>query len=370
MIKNQKKTALVALSGGVDSSVAALLLKNHGYDVIGLYMKTFREPSLPKGPCKSNAKVSDEKMAKLVAKFLKIKLKTIDSRKSYQAKVINPMINDYAHGLTPNPDIVCNTLIKFPILLKEAKKLKADYIATGHYSRIKKTNKEYYLLQAKDSTKDQSYFLYQLTQKELSKLLLPIGKLTKKEVRAIAKANNLPNWDKPSTRGICFLGKTPGIKSYLEKKIKEKLGRIISPEGRVIGHHPGTAYYTIGEKVQPNHDLFIDKPKEFAQKRYYVAEKRKGNIIVAAPEGHPALKNKLISIKEFHLINQSERPKSSAKLKARIRHLGALHPGELIRVKNKYLFKFSKPLEALASGQSIVLYKGDKIIGGGKISQE
>ncbi|HLF53549.1 MAG TPA: tRNA-specific 2-thiouridylase, partial [Candidatus Nanoarchaeia archaeon] len=198
-----KKTVLLGLSGGVDSAVSALLLKKQGFNVIGLFMQTFREESRSKNPCKSKSSMTDEKMAKIIAKMLKIKFIPKDYKKEYYKKVIMPMIKDYQKGLTPNPDIVCNKLIKFPYLLEEAKRLGADYIATGHYARIKKTKFGFQLLQGKDIAKDQSYFLYDLDQKTLSKTLFPIGNLKKEEVRKIAERHNFPNWDKPGTAGIC-----------------------------------------------------------------------------------------------------------------------------------------------------------------------
>ena len=362
----KQKTILLSLSGGVDSAVSAFLLKKQGYEVIGLFMQTFRDETNAKNPCKSKVSTTDEKMAELIAKKLKIKFISRNYKKDYYNKVIVPMISDYEKGLTPNPDIVCNKLIKFPYLIKEAEILKADYIATGHYSKIQKTKKGFNLLQAKDKTKDQSYFLYELNQKTLAKTLFPIGNLTKKEVRAIAEKNNFPNWNKPGTKGICFLGKTTNIKSFLETKIKQKVGRVFSPEGTLLGTHPGSAYYTIGQRAEEHLGIKIEKPKEFAQKRYYIAEKRKGNILIAAPENHPALKKKQVKTKHLHLINPNETiPKV---LKARIRHLGQFHEGKLIKSKGDYTFKFKKSIEDLAEGQSIVLYNKSKVIGGGEIS--
>ena len=361
-----QKTVLLALSGGVDSAVSALLLKKQGYNVIGLFMQTFRDKINQKNPCKSKSSMTDEKMAELIAKKLKIKFISKDYKKDYYNKVIVPMIGDYKKGLTPNPDIVCNKLIKFPYLLKEAEKLKADYIATGHYAQIRKTKDgNYQLFAGKDQTKDQSYFLYELNQRILSKTLFPVGNLTKEQVRKIAEKHNFPNWNKPGTKGICFLGKTQGIKSFLETKIKQKKGKILSPERNILGTHQGTAYYTIGQRIEEHLRLSINKPKEFAQKRYYIAEKRKGNIIIAAHENHPSLlKNKVI-IKSLHLIGPSALIPHS--LTARIRHLGQFYQGKLKKSNRKYLFAFKKPIESLAEGQSIVLYNKNQVIGGGEI---
>jgi tRNA-specific 2-thiouridylase len=359
-MKKTQKTVLLALSGGVDSSVSALLLKKQGYNVIGLFMRTLREYSTTNKAC-SSKQFTDEKFAKIISKMLRIKLIILDEIKPYKNKVINPMIQAYQKGLTPNPDITCNKLIKFPVLMKEAKKIKADYIVTGHYARIARKNEEYHLLQGTDKTKDQSYFLYELTQKELSKLIFPIGNLTKEEVRKIAEKNNLPNYNKPGTRGICFIGKMPSIKQFLENKIKKRKGKILSPEGKFLGTHEGTAFYTIGQKIQEHLGMRINKPKQFAQKRYYIAEKRKNNIIIAAPENHPSLLKRSVIINNLHIINPNQiTPRSG--LTARIRHLGQLHSGRLV---NNNRFVFSKPIEGIAKGQSIVLYHKNQVLGGG-----
>jgi len=360
------KTVLLALSGGVDSAVSALLLKKQGYQVIGLFMQTFRDEINSKNPCKSKSSMTDEKMAELIAKKFKIKFISKDYKKNYYNQVIKPMISDYRKGLTPNPDIVCNKLIKFPYLLREAEKLEADHIATGHYAQIKKTGQGYQLLAGKDKTKDQSYFLYELDQKTLAKTLFPVGNLTKEQVRKIAEKHNFPNWNKPGTKGICFLGKTQGIKPFLETKIKPMKGKILSPEGKLLGTHQGISYYTIGQRIEEHLGLSINKPKEFAQKRYYIAEKRKNNVIIAAPENHPSLLKKRAIIKSLHLINPNMIIPYSG-LKARIRHLGQFHEGKLTKQNNKYIFTFKKSIEALAEGQSIVLYNKNQVIGGGEI---
>ncbi len=363
-----QKTVLIGLSGGVDSAVSALLLKKKGCKVIGMFMQTFREEGAKNSnsPCRSKSKFTDEKMAKIIAKMLKIRFISRDYKKEYKKEVIEPMIKDYKAGLTPNPDIVCNKLIKFPYLLKEAEKLKADFIATGHYAKIQKTNRGYSLLQAKDKTKDQSYFLCDLNQEILAKTIFPVGNLTKEEVRKIAKKNKFPNWNKPGTTGICFLGKTPNIKSFLENRIKQKKGKIIGPEGKFLGYHPGIAYFTIGQKVQEHLGMFIIKPKEHAQDRYYIAGKKKGNILVAAPENHPVLKKRQVIINDFHQINPNN-PVPNSGLAARIRHLGQFHKGKLTKTGKIFKFAFKNPVEALAEGQSLAIYKNSELIGAGQI---
>ena len=358
----QQKSVVLGLSGGVDSSVAALLLKKQGYKVIGVFMKNYSETKDPiTGEC---SWIEEKKMAQKIAAILEIPFITIDYEKQYKALVINEMFKSYKSGLTPNPDILCNKIIKFPALWKEAKKFKADYVATGHYARIKKSPNGFFLLQGKDKTKDQSYFLCDLTQDDLSHTLFPLGNLKKSQVGNIAKKHHFPNWDKKGTRGICFIGKLD-MKSFLKKKRPEEQGIVLSPEGLVIGTHPGIYYFTIGERIGERKGFIINK--EFKKQypgKLYVAEKT-NNTITLAPESHFLLKRSQIFIKKFYRINPKE--KIPDNLKARIRHLSFLVKGKLIKKSNKILFKFNKPQEALAPGQTIVLYSNEKLIASGEI---
>ncbi|MBX4212641.1 tRNA 2-thiouridine(34) synthase MnmA [Candidatus Pacearchaeota archaeon] len=349
------KTVVIGMSGGVDSSVAALLLKKQGYNVIGAFMKNFSDTKNKiTGEC---AWRDEQKMAQKVALILKIPLVTFDFEKEYKDQVIEPMFRDYKRGLTPNPDILCNTLIKFPLFWKEAKKLGADYIAMGHYARIKKTKKGFQLLAGRDKKKDQSYFLYELSQEDLSHTLFPLGNYTKEEVRDIARKKKFPNADKPGTKGICFVGKVD-MQQFLKKRIPSRQGKVISPKKEIIGIHPGASYYTIGQRIGPSIGINFSKEWKNLGERWYVADK-KGNTIIAAPENHPLLKKKKIYIINFNHI--AKMPKVG--LKARIRHLGSFNAGKL---KNN-TFTFSKPVESIAEGQSIVIYHKNSIVGGGQI---
>ena len=351
------------MSGGVDSSVSALLLKKQGYKVIGAFMKNFSDSKNKlTGEC---LWLQDKKDAQKIAAILKIPLVTFDFEKEYKKQVIEPMFKAYAQGLTPNPDIQCNLIIKFPLFWKHAKKqLKADYIAMGHYAKIKKTSKGFELFAGKDKNKDQSYFLYKLSQKDLSHTLFPIGNYTKEQIRAIAKKNHFSNYNKPGTKGICFVGKV-NMKSFLEKKIKQKPGKVLDAEGNIIGKHPGISYYTIGQRIGPHICIEITKPKGEEQLKWYIAKKIKPNTIIAAPEGHPILKKKFVIIKSLHLINPKE--KIPQQLKARIRHLGQFYPGKLTKKSNKYIFTFKSPVSSIAEGQSLVLHHKNQVIGGGEI---
>jgi tRNA-uridine 2-sulfurtransferase len=352
------KTVLIAMSGGVDSSVAALLLKKKGYNLIGIFIKNFSET---KNKLTNQCNWREErKAAKKIAAILKIPLITLDFEKQYKKLVLEPMFKSYKKGLTPNPDIACNTIIKFPLLWKTAKKYNAEHIATGHYAKIRKYKKEYQLLMGKDKTKDQSYFLSELSQKDLSHTIFPVGNLTKSKVRNIAKKKKFPNYDKKGTAGICFVGKV-NMKSFLERKIKNKKGKILDPNNNIIGTHPGNFYFTIGQRIGPRLGFKVEKE---LNGKWYVAEK-KNNTITIAPQYSPLLKKKIIIIKKLHLINpKKSMPKG---IKARLRHLGPLHKGKLTKHNNTYKFTLNNPTEQIAEGQFIVFYKNSRLIASGEI---
>ncbi|MDO8460499.1 MAG: tRNA 2-thiouridine(34) synthase MnmA [Nanoarchaeota archaeon] len=363
MIK-EKKTVLLGMSGGVDSSVAALILKKEGYRVIGAFMKNFSDTKNKlTGEC---AWQEEKAMAQKIAAMLEIPLIIIDSEEEYKKEVVDPMFKAYAKGFTPNPDVLCNKLIKFPVLWKKAQELGVDYIATGHYVRIRKSSKGYEMLRGKDDYKDQSYFLYELNEKDLEHTLFLMGEYTKEEVRKIAKKNGFYNWDKKGTSGVCFIGKID-MKHFLKQRIKEKKGNVVNMEGEVVGTHPGSMFFTIGERVGSKYGIEIDrKIRNMTGKKLYIADKRKGNVLVVAPSGHKALKRNKVFIRELHLINKKEKINGKG-LRARIRHLGSLNKGILKKNKGRWIFTFAKPIEGIAEGQSIVFYKGEKVIGGGEM---
>jgi len=357
------KKVLVAMSGGVDSSVAALLLKKQGYNVTGAFMVNWSDTKNKlTGECSWR---EERRMAMKITSQLGIKLITLNFEKQYKKYVVDKMFKNYKNGITPNPDIDCNKEIKFPFLIKEAKKRGFDLIATGHYARINKSKNKYELFQAKDYSKDQSYFLYALTQNELKHTLFPIGNYTKKEVRDIAYKNNFPNYNKKSTVGICFIGKI-NLKEFLQKKIKPKKGVILDPNGNKIGEHDGIYYYTIGQRIGPRFGIEITK-NEKHQKRWYVAKKdAKKNLIVAAPENHKILYRKEIFIKEPHWI--SIKPKNNSNVYSRIRQVGELIPSKLFYKNSRFKIKLNKGITGISEGQAIVLYQRKKCLGGGVIS--
>jgi len=363
----KQKKVLLAMSGGVDSSVSALLLKNQRYDIIAVFLKCYSDTKDIQGRCSWK---NERDFALQICNKLNIPLKTLDYEKEYKSLVIDKMLNFYKKGITPNPDIDCNTKIKFPFLLKKAKELKCDFIATGHYARIKKENNICTLLRAKDESKDQSYFLYQLKEIQLQKIIFPIGETTKKEVREIAKNNNFINYDKKSTRGICFIGKI-NFNKFLKEKIKQKKGIIVNPENQKIGEHDGFYYLTLGQRIGPRFGIDIKKEQGQKINRWYVAKKNtKTNTIIAAPKDHPSLFHKEIFIKNFHTITKPKKyyQKKPIKITCRIRHVGELLPCTIEYKEKKYFLTLKEPISSISPGQAIVLYKNQEVLGGGIIS--
>jgi len=373
-LKKLKPKVLVGMSGGVDSSVAALLLKKKGYDVYGAFLKNWSDTKNKiTGEC---AWVEERKSAIKIATKIGIPFITLDFEKEYKKLVVDEMFQKYKLGITPNPDIDCNEKIKFPFLLKAAKKSGIDFIATGHYSRIKKKKGKFELHRGKDESKDQSYFLYRQNQNELAHTIFPVGNLTKTKVRKIAKKNSFENFDKKGTVGICFIGKI-NLKNFLSKKIKRKKGKILDPEGKIIGEHDGIYFYTIGQRLGPRYGFEISRknPNEKHVKKWYVAKKDvKKNILIAAPENSPILFRKEIFVKNFHLIDENEKnfrtkiKSKPRKVFSRIRQVGELIPSKVLLKQNKIRVVLDKAITGVSEGQAIVLYDKTKCIGGGVIS--
>lgn len=368
--KKEKEKVLLAMSGGVDSSVAALLLKKKGYDVYGAFMKNWSDTKNKiTGQC---AWVEEREHAIKIATKLDIPLITLDFEDEYKTLVVDEMFEKYKKGITPNPDIDCNQKIKFPMLLREAQKRGINLIATGHYARVKKNKLgKYELHRGKCESKDQSYFLYRQNQNDLSHTLMPIGELSKEKVRKIAKKNNFQNWEKKGTVGICFIGKV-NLKDFLSKKIKPKKGLILDPEGKKVGEHDGIFYYTIGQRLGPRYGFEVERDKSSGRiQKWYVAKKDvKKNIIIAAPEGHPILFKKEIVITDLHLIDEEKKEfmkNLPRKVLSRIRQVGELLPTTL-NIKNKKLVAvLDTAVSGVSEGQAIVLYEKTKCLGGGVI---
>lgn len=372
----KKNKIYVGLSGGVDSAVAAALLKKEGYDVIGVFLREY-DISLAASlkdalECTQEA---DRQSALAVAGSLDIPFEMWDFRSAYHRHVVEYLFSEYKRGRTPNPDVMCNKHIKFGLFLDKALKKGADFIATGHYVRIASTLKQvardcrvatYTLKQAKDKNKDQSYFLYTLTQKQLSRCLFPLGNLSKPEVRTLARKMKLPNWGRKDSQGICFIGKI-AMKDFLKTRIPAKGGKLLTASGEVIGTHDGAAYFTIGQR----HGLGYGGG---GSSLYVVSTDVKKNIVVVAPEKDPLLYRKELECSSVHWISGIP-PSFPLRVRARIRYRQPLQnctvEKKKTKVKNgtRYLLRvtFDKPQRAVTPGQAIVFYSRSEMIGGGII---
>lgn len=353
MLKNKLKIA-VGLSGGVDSSVAAFLLQQEGYEVIGYYMKNWSS-DIGKFKCPWK---EDHEYALRVADHLKIPIYTLNFEKQYKEKVVDYLFDGYMRGITPNPDIMCNKEIKFKLFLEKALTIGADKIATGHYARIKKDkNNIYHLLKGKDRNKDQSYFLYTLNQNQLSKTIFPIGEYNKPEIRKIAKTAKLPTAEKPDSQGICFIGEV-NIAEFLKTQIKPKKGDIITTDGKKIGTHDGVYYYTIGQRK----GIGIGGGMP-----YFVVEKdiKNNKLIVARGSWSEELFQKECSVNDLVWVDKE--PKIPMKCSVKTRYRQENQECEIHKQKNNIKVVFKEKQRAITSGQSAVFYKKDECLGGGII---
>ncbi len=356
-MKKTVKKITVALSGGVDSAASAALLKSQGHDVTGVFMLQFDEDIEKTIVCTQR---DDKKDALAVAAHLGIPFEVWDFRKEYKRHVIRYMLAEYKAGRTPNPDVMCNTFIKFGYFLKKARKEGADAIATGHYVRVKKKEGRFALLQGKDKNKDQSYFLYGLTQEQLAHCMFPVGDLTKPEVRALAKKFKLPNADKKDSQGVCFVGEIAMLE-FLKGKIRMKPGPLMTLDGARVGTHQGAGYYTIGQR----HGLGFPGG---GQAMYVVGKDMKKNIVYVAPgEKNPALYTRELAVTEMNWI-AGKQPRLPLACTARIRYRQPLQSSRLSKKKPGLIATFSKPQRAVTPGQIIVLYKGQEMLGGGIIN--
>jgi len=342
------------ISGGVDSAVATLLLKNKGFLVEGVFLRLWEE----------EPEKEKEKKAKIIAKILKIPFSIIDLRKEFKARIVNYFLEEQKAGRTPNPCVLCNKEIKFGLALKKEIKIKADFIATGHYARIKKETKNskfnkanfiYHLLKAKDSERDQSYFLWRLDQKKLKKILFPIGDLKKGEVDKIAKDYKLPVSKKEKSVELCFIKNN--VNSFLKKYLKQKSGNIITKDGRVIGKHNGLWFYTIGQR----------KGIGLAGGPFYVLDKNLKNNELVVTKSKKDLFKKIVKINKVNWIIGKE-PKLPMRCKAKVRYRQNSSSAIIKKdKKNNYFVEFKKPQFAPTPGQSLVFYLNNEMLGGGII---
>lgn len=394
------KRVVVGLSGGVDSSVAAYLLKEQGYEVIGLFMKNWHDDSVTiSDECPW---LEDSNDAMLVANKLGIPFQTVDLSEQYKERIVDYMFKEYEKGRTPNPDVLCNREIKFDVFMKIALDLGADYVATGHYCRkstIEKDGKEIHqLLAGKDDNKDQSYFLCQLSQEQLAKALFPVGELLKPEVRAIAKEQDLITADKKDSQGLCFIGKVR-LPEFLQQQLKPKEGVIVEVEksneiynqtqpdfnnkleelnflsqkksyklsdGKVVGKHQGAHYFTKGQRK----GLAVGGTVE----PLFVIETDVNENVIYTGQGknHPGLlrnvlfvsNDELHWIREDLAINEGE----TMQVKARIRYRQPLQDATLHKVDSGLYVEFNEAQSAITEGQFVAWYLGEELVGSGVIS--
>ena len=392
------KRVIVGLSGGVDSSVTAYLLKEQGYDVIGLFMKNWHDDSVTiSNECPW---LEDSNDALMVAEKLGIPFQTVDLSEQYKERIVDYMFNEYERGRTPNPDVLCNREIKFDVFMKIALDLGADYVATGHYCRKNTIEIEgkpvHRLLAGVDGNKDQSYFLCQLCQ--VSRTLFPIGELTKPEVRKIASENNLITAEKKDSQGLCFIGKVR-LPEFLQQKLKPKEGQIIevaaeevlqkrttptfntkneelafnaqkviySPtDGKVVGKHQGAHYFTKGQRKGLNvggtpEPLFIIE-----------TDVDKNLIYTGQGKNHPGLFRKALFVTndELHWVREDLALKvdQTMEVMARIRYRQPLQKATLYQVDGGLYVDFNQPQSAITEGQFVAFYQGEELIGSGVIS--
>lgn len=344
----------VAMSGGVDSSVAAALLKRDGFRVVGVYMKCWTADDLFSKGCTS---LDDERSARLAASHLDISFYTWNFIKEYRQRVVEYMLDGYKRGVTPNPDIMCNKEIKFGLFFEKAMQLGADFIATGHYARLcRGLGGQARIFEAKDKNKDQSYFLSFIKPEVLSRTLFPIGDYTKPEVREMARKLGLPNAERKDSQGICFIGKVD-FDAFLKQHILADAGEIVNTAGKVLGTHEGLWYYTIGQR----------KGIKLSRGPYYVAKKDFENNRLIVTKNEKELDAQELLLRNVNwFVDPFSFPLQG--VEARIRYRQPTAKVKVLQVQpGLYKLMFEKPQRAVTPGQFGVIYQKDQLIGGGVI---
>jgi tRNA-uridine 2-sulfurtransferase len=347
---------VVGMSGGVDSSVAALLLKRAGYDVVGLFMKNWEDDD-DDAYCSTREDLVD---AAAAADVIGIELEAVNFAAEYRERVFASFLAEYAAGRTPNPDVLCNAEIKFKAFLDHAIRLGAARIATGHYAQLRPAAGKVQLLRGADAAKDQSYFLHRLNQAQLSRVLFPVGQLQKSEVRRIAREAGLPNHAKKDSTGICFIGERP-FREFLRRYLPRTPGPMVTPEGARVGEHIGLAFYTIGQRK----GIGLGGAGE----PWYVAEKRMATneLVVVQGNDHPLLLRSSLQGLDASWVLEAPAARSAHAAKTRYRQSDSACT--LARVASgEIAVEFSQPQRAVTPGQSVVLYDGEVCLGGAVIA--
>lgn len=359
-IKNPKTKVVVGMSGGVDSSVAAYLLKQQGYEVTGVFMKNWEEDDTD-DYCAAAEDMAD---AESIAKQLDIPFKTINFATEYWDRVFEYFLQEYRSGRTPNPDIMCNKEIKFKAFLDYAKILGAEYIATGHYARVDRSSGPSLMLRGKDNNKDQTYFLYTLQQEQLNKTLFPVGELQKEEVRKIAEQQGFVTANKKDSTGICFIGERK-FKDFLQQYIPAQPGDIESDQGEVIGQHSGLMFHTLGQRK----GIGIGGLNNASEAPWYAIEKdmQRNVLIVGQGHDHPGLLSNSLIASQLHWVHPDS-VSSSFRCTAKSRYRQQDFDCQVQQLNNgHWQVNFDDPQRAVTPGQSVVFYQGEKCIGGGII---
>ena len=355
---------VVGMSGGVDSSVSVLLLKRAGYDVVGLFMKNWEDDDDGEY-CSTRQDLIDAVSA---AEVIGIDAEAVNFAAEYRDRVFAEFLREYSAGRTPNPDVLCNAEIKFKAFLDHAMRLGADLIATGHYARLRTREEDgrgtRELLRGVDSSKDQSYFLHRLTQRQLARAMFPVGHLRKSEVREIAARIGLPNAKKKDSTGICFIGERP-FREFLNRYLPMKPGPIVDEHGHRIGEHVGLAFYTLGQRK----GIGLGGAREGSGEPWYVARKdvTSNTLYVVQGHDHPWLMSRTLRAQSAHWI-AGEAPRDDGALgaKTRYRQSDAACRLEWVRA-DRFELRFDDPQWAVTPGQSAVLYRGEVCLGGGVI---
>jgi tRNA-specific 2-thiouridylase len=357
---NARKLRIVlGLSGGVDSSVAAWLLKRAGHEVIGVFMKNWEDDDTDEY-CTSRQDLVD---AAAAADVIGIDIEAVNFAREYRERVFAHFLEEYRVGRTPNPDVLCNNEIKFKAFLDHARTLGADAIATGHYARLRRAGARIELLRAIDASKDQTYFLHQLTQEQLAPALFPLGDLTKRTVRAMAREQGIPTFAKKDSTGICFIGERP-FRDFLARYLPRDPGPIETPEGNVVGRHRGLAYHTLGQRE----GLGVGGTRGGSAAPWFVAAKepRRNALIVVQGHDDPRLYARMVLLERMHWIAGAP-PDSSRRLTAKTRYRMADAACRIARVGTSWRASFETPQWAPTPGQYLVVYDREVCLGGGVI---